>query len=91
MVWIGCTAKIIKVATYTVVPQPVETQLRFAHMAFIATDGRMYAGERESILLVECRDVVYQPVIGGMATGAIIPDCLLVNVGMAGDTIGFRF
>ena len=91
MIWIGCIVKIFEVATPAIVPDSVETQCRFTQMAGVATHRCVYAGEGKTILLVECCDVVHQPVIRRMAARAVVPDGLLVNVCMAGNAVGIGF
>ena len=91
MIRVGCIVEIFAVATYAIVPNSIETQRRFAQVAGIATHRCVYAGEGETILLVEFSDVVYQPVIRRMAARAVVPDGLLVNVRVAGNTIGSSF
>lgn len=52
MIWIGCIVEIFAVATYAIVPNSIETQGRFTHMAGIATHRCVYTSKGESILLV---------------------------------------
>ncbi len=91
MIRVGCIVEIFAVATYAIVPNSIKTKRRFAHVAGIATDVRMDTCEGKTILLVECCDVVHQPVIRRMAAHAVVPDGLLVNVCMAGNAVGIGF
>ena len=47
--------------------------------------------QRKSILFVQFGNVVHQPVIGTVATGAVVPQSILVHVCMTGITgcLGF--
>lgn len=40
---------------------------------------------------MQFRNVIHQPVIGAVAAGAIIPNSILVNIGMTGITVGLSF
>ena len=56
-------------------------------MAFLAAHRLVHAGQRKSIFLVQCGDVIDQPVGAAVATGAVRPHRLLVHIGVAGNTI----
>ena len=47
----------------------------------------VYARERESVALVDIRDIVHHPVGGTVAACAIFAYRLLVHIGVAGDTV----
>lgn len=88
MVGVGGVFEILEVATTAIIAQTVEAQRGFAGMALVATHGKVYAGERKTIILMQFCHIVNYPVIGRMAAGTVIAHCLLMDVGMAGDTIG---
>ena len=60
-------------------------------MALCAIGRLVYTRQRESIFLVQRRDIVHDPVVGLVATRTIGSNGLLVWVGMAGNTIGSGF
>ena len=88
---IGRCHEIFQVATGAIISDPVEHQAGGGAVAFIATDGSVYAIERETIFLVNSSDIIDQPIGIIVATGAIGTCCLLVHIGMAGNTFGFGF
>ena len=71
MVRIGRGVKLIEVAIDTVIPYAVELKFGFGSMTVFTTDRSMHAHEREAIVLVYFRDIIDQPVLGGMAAGTI--------------------
>lgn len=85
MVGVGGIVEIIEVAGSTVVADAVETQARLGGVALGTTHGCMHADEGKTLLLVQPGDVVHEPIVGGVATGAITADGVLVDVSMATD------
>lgn len=80
--------EILQVTTGAVVSDPVELKRGCRCVAFFTTHALVYACERESILEMQFGDVVDDPVFGSMAAGAVVAHCLLVHIGMAGNTFG---
>lgn len=83
--------EIVQMTTHTVISDAVEPERRFAGMTFSAIQGLMHPRERKTVFKVQFRNIVHQPVIGAVASGAVISYGLLVYICMAGNTIGACF
>jgi hypothetical protein len=71
-------------ATDTIRIQRIKPQIGFAGVAGIAIDGSMDTQQREGNQFVHAGYILYDPRITVVASGTIISDGLLVNVGMTG-------
>jgi len=91
VVGIGGRGVVIGMAIDAIVADAVKTQGCLRYVALIATCGGVGAYERKSIVLVQLRDIVYQPILRGMAASAIHAHGLVVDVGMAIDALGTCF
>lgn len=81
--------KIVEVAVDTVVADPVEAELGFGSMAICAGGHSVCTQERKTIVLMQFRNKIHQPVFSIVATGTVHAQRLLVDIRMAGKTIGF--
>lgn len=91
MIRVGAVVKIIEVASHTIIADAVKTQGGFRLVALIATHHLVRAQQWKSIFLVQLSDVVHQPIVGTVTSGAIIAQCILVNVGVARITVALCF
>lgn len=82
--------EILQVTTGAVISDPVELKGGCRCVAFLTTHALVHARERESILEMQFGDVVNDPVFGSVAAGAVVAHCLLVHIGVAGNTFGTR-
>ena len=87
VIGMGRCHKIVVVATDAIVSDPFKPQRRFGFVAIHTIGLGMGADQREAVVLMQLRNSVHQPVRGGMAPEAIVPDGLLVYIGMAGNTL----
>lgn len=78
-------------AVDTVIAQAVEAKGGFGLMALKTGDGRMGTDKRKAIIKMDLGDIIHQPVVGRMTSRAILTHCLLVDIGMAGNTISGCF
>lgn len=76
----------VEVAVGTFISNPVKTQGGFRGMTFLATDDGMIPQQGKAIDLVQFCHLVHQPVFRTVATGTVIANRHLVQVGMAGNT-----
>lgn len=90
MVGAGGGHIVVPVAIDAFIAQTVEAQRRFGRVAIGAGGQGMRAEEGETVVLVQFRNIVHQPVQRVVAAGAIRPHGSVVHVGMAGDAIGLR-
>lgn len=83
---------IAAVAIDAFVSDAVKTQAGFRYMAIRASRQRMRPHKREAVFLMQFRHLIDQPVLRGMASGAVRSKRPLMYIGMAGNTlrIGFR-
>ena len=51
----------------------------------------MYTRKREAVFQMQFRNIVHQPIGGGVATSAVSAYRLLVHILMAGNTVSIRF
>lgn len=79
---------VIGMAIDAIVADAVKAQGRLRYVALVATSGGVGAHKGEAIVLVQLRDIVYQPILRGMAAGAVHAHGLVVDVGMAIYTLG---
>lgn len=83
----SCVHEIGPVTTDTIVPNPVELGRIPIAMTLHATQIRMRTEEREAILFVQLRDVIDQPALWGMTSGAIITQGHAMHIRMTTDTL----
>ena len=84
---IGGSVEIFQVTINTIVPDPFELQRGGGQVTLGTIQRFVYARERESVALVDIRDIVHHPVGGTVAACAIFAYRLLVHIGVAGDTV----
>lgn len=89
VVRIGRRRVIARMAIDTRIPDPVKLKRRFGLVTIGAVGQGVRAQQGEAVVLVQFGNVVHQPVVGGVAAGAIRPDRSLVHVRMTGNTAGF--
>ena len=87
VIGIGRCHKVIVVATDTIVSDPLKSQRRLGFVAIYTIRLSMGSDQRKAVVLMQLRNSVHQPVCRGMTPGAIVPDGLLVYVGMAGNAL----
>ncbi len=68
----GSRRVFFKVAIDAIVPDAVKPYVRFRKVALPAIHYRMHAEQREAVFLVQRGDVVHQPMLRGMASGAVV-------------------
>jgi len=92
VIWIGRSVEIFQVTAGAIISNALKCERRRRLVALCTIQGFVYAGQRETIVLVQVGDIVYDPVVGSMATCAIRTHRLLVHISVAGNTvrIGFR-
>jgi len=84
VVGVPCAHKIILVATDAIIPIAPELQRWLRGMAINTAQVPVCADQRKAILLMQLRDTVNDPALGGVTARAIIPDRQAVDIGMAG-------
>lgn len=88
VVGIGGGGVIVGVAIDAIVADAVKAQGRLRYVALVAICGGVGAHKGEAIVLVQLRDIVYQPIMRRMTSGAVHAHGLVVDVGMAIYTLG---
>ena len=91
MLGMECGGIIVEGAIDAIIPDSVKAECSFRGMTFKTTRRAVGAHQGESIFVVQLADIVYQPVFGVVASGAISPHGLLVHVGMAGNAFRTGF
>jgi hypothetical protein len=86
-----CSTILVHMAIGTFVSDAVKLQFIYREMTVDTTGYRMSTYEGKPILLVQFRDVIYQPIGGGVATGTFIPHRHAMHIRMAGKTIARCF
>jgi hypothetical protein len=87
---LGCRI-VVLVATDAVITQAVKPQVAGIVMAFHTTEVAVGTYEGEPVFFVYFRHIRNQPVLGGVAADAIIPNRLAVYVRVAGGAVHWRF
>lgn len=87
VVWIGGGVVIFQVTAGAIISDPFKRQGRSRLVALCAIDGFVHTSERKTVFLVQVGDIVYNPVVGRMATRAIRAHRLLVHIRVAGNTV----
>lgn len=82
--------EILLVAVDAVVPQSRKVERVDGAVAIHAVQRYVRPHQWESILLMDLRDGVHQPVLRSVTTHTVVANCLTVEVGMAGNTIAQR-
>lgn len=91
VIGVGAGSVIVAVAIDAIVSDAVESQTGFGFVAVGASGQRMSAHQGKTIVLVQCGNVIDQPVLGGMTTGAVGAGRPVVQIGMTGNTFRARF
>ena len=77
-------------AVDAIITQPCENERIPCAMAIHTTQCDVRTHQGESILLEDLGNGIHQPVLRRMAAYAIVPNALVVDIGMTGDTIAGR-
>lgn len=91
MIRVGGGIEIRQVTIDAIIPNPIEFQVGFRNVALRAGSSCVITQERKSILFVEFRDIINQPIFRGVAACAISTKGGPVKVGMARDAIRLCF
>lgn len=89
MIWLLGLLEFLLMTTDAVGVATVNAQWVVGDVALVTCCDTMYPNQGKPDGLVYLRYSVYLPVYGGMATGTVGTDRLLVHIGMAGVTIRF--
>ncbi|MBK9177446.1 MAG: hypothetical protein IPM46_14160 [Flavobacteriales bacterium] len=79
--------ELVVVAVDAIVAHAGERQRIVSDVAVHAAEVAVRADERESVLLMQLRDIIHQPGPRCVAPGAVITDGHRMNIGVAGDAI----
>lgn len=77
------------VTTEALVSKAVELHIRGRLVTLSAIHNLVNTSQWETILIVKVCDIIDHPIERGMATGTIIPHCLLVNINVTSIAIQF--
>ena len=77
----------VEVTIHTLISNAIKTQIRFRIVAIPAIRQLVVSQQRKAVLLVYFGNIIHQPTVRIVATTAITPHTLLVQINMAIHTI----
>ena len=80
------TCVVLPVTIQTIIPDPVKPKTRFRFVATRTIRCPMRTHQRKTVVLMQFRYPVHQPMLRRMATRTVRPNRPLVQIHMAGDT-----
>ena len=88
VVWAGSGRIIGQVAIDTIISDALKLQTGFRFMTIRTGGNGVRANERKTVVVVQFRNIVHQPVLCIMTPGAVFSDGSVVQIGVTGNAVG---